>query len=835
MNRREAILSALGIFAVALVARVFFAAQIVFPKPEDTAYYVAVARNLLNGRGLVFDALWSYGTPPLEVPARRSRCGCRCRRSSPRSRWRSPARPSWQPRSRRSSSGRSSRCSHGGWPPMSAQELELPVGRARTLAVGAGLTTAVYLPLLLHSSLPDSTMVFTALALVACLLMTRILRSTDRPGIVNPRLLALGLVIGLAALTRNEAIWLGVVWAGLVWFTGDRPMADRVRLIGVVAVVAVIVFAPWAVRNWQAFGSPLPSQTATNALSITGLDIFAWNDPPTLQRYLAVGWQQLLEMRVTGFLHNLLNVLLLLGLPISILGVISIPLVWPSRSLRPLAWYSLITFLFTCLVFPVSTTWGTFLHAAGPVHVWLVIGALLLLDAVIARVGQMRGWTRPVAWLGPALAIFGSVLFSLVLLGTFGRGSIETRDYYAQLGARMAEAGHPLDESAGPGHLGLPDLAGGHAGRAGAGTPRRAAGGRVRSRAGIPRHALRGPLRGRRPRALAGGHRRRRTVERVLPRDRHRHGADARVRDRLPVKPDPYTRTRMDAVQRGGGGGRREEAERARLAREVHDGPAGCRMRSSRWSTSSGSSSPIRAGAECAPARHAPRSSGGARGRQQLARRCSTSRAQRLDPRRGGAHADADRAAHRHRARADPTPERRTATVVCAWCRRHAECPQARRGVERLRGHADRGRRLGCGGDRRWAWIRSVRSRRRAPELRVAVHAGASRAHRGQIGRAIPARRRYRRAVGDPDSGLNSKDRRAYERDGLPGPERRRGGPDRRNIGESRESSSSTTMPSSGSGSRTSSGASPTSRSSARRTICGARSIGPSRRHRTSS
>ena len=68
MNRREAILSALGIFAVALAARLYFAAQIVFPKPEDTAYYVAVARNLLNGRGLVFDALWSYGTPPLEVP-----------------------------------------------------------------------------------------------------------------------------------------------------------------------------------------------------------------------------------------------------------------------------------------------------------------------------------------------------------------------------------------------------------------------------------------------------------------------------------------------------------------------------------------------------------------------------------------------------------------------------------------------------------------------------------------------------------------------------------------------------------------------------------------------
>ena len=53
---------------VALVARAYFAAQIVFPKPEDTAYYVGVARNLLEGRGLVSDALWSYQTPPLIFP-----------------------------------------------------------------------------------------------------------------------------------------------------------------------------------------------------------------------------------------------------------------------------------------------------------------------------------------------------------------------------------------------------------------------------------------------------------------------------------------------------------------------------------------------------------------------------------------------------------------------------------------------------------------------------------------------------------------------------------------------------------------------------------------------
>src|SRR4051794_22692927 len=68
MTRREAWLSAGGIFVVGLLLRAFFAAQIVFPKPEDTAYYVGVARNLLEGRGLVSDALWSYGTPPLVFP-----------------------------------------------------------------------------------------------------------------------------------------------------------------------------------------------------------------------------------------------------------------------------------------------------------------------------------------------------------------------------------------------------------------------------------------------------------------------------------------------------------------------------------------------------------------------------------------------------------------------------------------------------------------------------------------------------------------------------------------------------------------------------------------------
>src|SRR5207244_12063733 len=68
MSRREAILSAGPVFVVALAVRVWAASPSTFPRPEDVAYYVGVARNLVEGRGLVSDAIWSFNTPPLAFP-----------------------------------------------------------------------------------------------------------------------------------------------------------------------------------------------------------------------------------------------------------------------------------------------------------------------------------------------------------------------------------------------------------------------------------------------------------------------------------------------------------------------------------------------------------------------------------------------------------------------------------------------------------------------------------------------------------------------------------------------------------------------------------------------
>ncbi len=451
-TRREAWLAGGFVFVVALAVRWAFARALPFPTPEDTAYYVSVARNLVEGRGLVSDALWSYQTPPLVFPR--------------------PAFEVWLPLPAFSAAaamavlGTTFEAAKvpailiGSLVPVLAwrlaadvaEELRLPSGRARTLAVGVGLTAAVELPLVLFGALPDSTMPFAVLTLIACLLMTRLLARPDpgavaRPGLRDGRLIGLGVVLGLAALTRNEVAWLALTWVLLAWRWGVP--GERLRLVLVPAAVALACFVPWLIRDWVVFGNPLPGQALANAFSVTGFDIFAWSDPPNLSRYLAIGPGRLLELRAEGLWHNLASVLVVPGFPVALIGLLALPWSGRARALRPLLIVSLLTFLVTSLVFPVATTWGTFLHAAAACQVLLIVSCLVALDAGIARLGRWRGWHRPVAWLGPALTVSASLLMSVSLLASYGAEAAEIGTRYRVLADRMAAAGRPL-ETAGP-------------------------------------------------------------------------------------------------------------------------------------------------------------------------------------------------------------------------------------------------------------------------------------------------------------------------------------------------------------------------------------------------
>ena len=186
MSRREAWLTALAVFAVALAVRIVAASIIDFPKPEDTAYYVGVARNLVEGRGLVSDALWSYGTPPLVFPRPAFEVWlplpsllaaipmALCGRAAPDPPRDGDARGArWSPVLAGAIVARPRLAARGGRRRWSAACRSAGRGRSRS---GPGSRRRSTCRSLLHSALPDSTMLFGALVLGAALLMTRVLR-----------------------------------------------------------------------------------------------------------------------------------------------------------------------------------------------------------------------------------------------------------------------------------------------------------------------------------------------------------------------------------------------------------------------------------------------------------------------------------------------------------------------------------------------------------------------------------------------------------------------------------------------------------------------------------
>jgi hypothetical protein len=462
VTRREAIVTIVGLFALAAAVRVVAAAAVPFAVPEDTAYYWGVARNVVEGRGLVSDALWSYFLPPLTLPR--------------------PAFEIWLPLPTFLSApfmavlGTSFRVAQvpgvlvsAAVPVLTwrlvadlADERGLTGLRARALAVGSGAVAAVYGPLVLYGALPDSTAPFTVAIVAACILMERVARDPRGARLLDARLLGVGIALGFAALTRNEAIWYALAWAGTAWLVaghlaGDRTdtrasirgrLAPLARLLAGPAVVAIVVYAPWAARQWAVFGTPLPGQAVANAFSRTGTDIFAWNDRPSMGTWLAQGPAKLLADRVDGFVHNVWTVLLLPALPVGPIGLLGLPWILRSVVLRPLLIGAALTFLASTLLFPVSTTWGTFLHAAGPVHVLLVASAMAALDALVARVGARRGWGTGSALLAPvAVIVFALPMLWLTVTG-IGGVATDAERRYAELARTTEAAGVPLAANA---------------------------------------------------------------------------------------------------------------------------------------------------------------------------------------------------------------------------------------------------------------------------------------------------------------------------------------------------------------------------------------------------
>jgi 4-amino-4-deoxy-L-arabinose transferase-like glycosyltransferase len=117
--------------------------------------------------------------------------------------------------------------------------------RAAGEAVGllAAALAACY-PLLIAAD--GALMSETLYGLLIALVLLLAYRLRDEPTL--RRAIALGAVIGLAALTRAEALLLLALLA---------PAVGRLRLFAVTCLAALVVLAPWTIRNWTTFDRPV--------------------------------------------------------------------------------------------------------------------------------------------------------------------------------------------------------------------------------------------------------------------------------------------------------------------------------------------------------------------------------------------------------------------------------------------------------------------------------------------------------------------------------------------------------------------------------------------------
>ena len=102
----------------------------------------------------------------------------------------------------------------------------------------------------------DSVLMSEALygLLIATVLLAAVI-TVRRPTRVN--LAALGLMIGLSALTRGEAVCLLLVLALPVALRASASTRQALGRFAIVALVAALTIAPWTARNWMAFDRPV--------------------------------------------------------------------------------------------------------------------------------------------------------------------------------------------------------------------------------------------------------------------------------------------------------------------------------------------------------------------------------------------------------------------------------------------------------------------------------------------------------------------------------------------------------------------------------------------------
>jgi len=370
------------LFVIAFMVRVAVAAFFVEPAYPDALYYANLGRELAAGGGFSVDYIWNFvevgGALPAEgelpIPSNAHWMPLAALIQVP-SIWllgptaAASALPFWLLAA-------------------AASPLTWFIGRdariSRAGAASAALLVAVPAAVSPFLGQPDNFAPYMFLGALALWLCGRGLRGH------RWSFAAGGLVVGLAFLSRNDGVLLGAPF--VLAFLHDlirRPRLSRIGLGPALACAggALLVVAPWLLRQLSVFGSISPSSSGGRILFITEYrELYSVTGDTSFGAFLDQGLGAIVESRVQGLLDALLIFvtmpLMALLVPLLLVGI------WVSlhsRDFAPWFIYALTLFIFTALVSAVHVPYGTFIHSA----VALLPHAYLL---VFVGVAAVVGW-----------------------------------------------------------------------------------------------------------------------------------------------------------------------------------------------------------------------------------------------------------------------------------------------------------------------------------------------------------------------------------------------------------------------------------------------------------
>ncbi len=367
-----------AIFGAALLIRLLLVTRIVFPPLDDPAFYIQTARNLVAGRGLVIDVVWSQFVPFAAV----------------------------------------THPSHEFWMPMTTALMAVFIRLfADTLFVTQlpDVLAGALLPVITYAFgrtiwkdqrrwslmaavllMPAATLVYQAAssdssamyALISTSTLLMAASAIDRRSIKRSGLA--GVLCALSYLTRSHGSLLPIAFGlcGAIRLRHERSIMLKMLIAG---SIGYFVFAvPWWLRDLNAFGTIQPIPFGTIAAARNYNDWFNYTNLPMLGDLVTYDLGANLLLRLNAVWHAL-GVILLISFPF---GLIGLPMITFRREsiYRLFVVYSAFLFLGFSFLFPTSATTGSFYHSAGAFAPFAAIGCVLLIQKMRARpIGRLIG------------------------------------------------------------------------------------------------------------------------------------------------------------------------------------------------------------------------------------------------------------------------------------------------------------------------------------------------------------------------------------------------------------------------------------------------------------